>query len=341
MKLRKVIVDRRGRARVRSNSAAEHPFHDQSQPTDLLPPLIEMVLILCITLISAVSAVLSFFRKSKKEVKIQKDDWKRDVVYLYQFPRSKAVPCLSTYCMKVETFLRANKIPHEWGRFRLPGSNSTAEAPSICRCRRVFVTQLGRSKYGLLPFVELNGEHIADSQIILNRLVEHFNVKPLPSPRDEAMARAVGRMCENHTSMLHYKFKVVENPSNNYTNIALEDMGCASWLIPFAAPLFSKFLRSKASKRIKVSLGDFSVEDCKNLLKKDYDAYRDLLGDRKFLFGDEVTVADCSLFSQLASTIYLPVENYAKDLLKERYPTLVAYTERVKEATFGSEFAQE
>ncbi|WKX98803.1 hypothetical protein Q1695_014023 [Nippostrongylus brasiliensis] len=277
-----------------------------------------MVLILCITLISAVSAVLSFFRKSKKEVKIQKDDWKRDVVYLYQFPRSKAVPCLSTYCMKVETFLRANKIPHE-----------------------VFVTQLGRSKYGLLPFVELNGEHIADSQIILNRLVEHFNVKPLPSPRDEAMARAVGRMCENHTSMLHYKFKVVENPSNNYTNIALEDMGCASWLIPFAAPLFSKFLRSKASKRIKVSLGDFSVEDCKNLLKKDYDAYRDLLGDRKFLFGDEVTVADCSLFSQLASTIYLPVENYAKDLLKERYPTLVAYTERVKEATFGSEFAQE
>ncbi|VDL81797.1 unnamed protein product [Nippostrongylus brasiliensis] len=253
-----------------------------------------MVLILCITLISALSAVFSFFRKSKKEVKIQKDDWKRDVVYLYQFPRSKAVPCLSTYCMKV-------KIQKEdWKR------------------DVVYLYQFPRSKaVPCLSTYCMKVETFLRANKIPHEVRVIFLENPLPSPRDEAMARAVGRMCENHTSMLHYKFKVVENPSNNYTNIALEDMGCASWLFPFAAPLFSKFLRSK------VSLGDFSVEDCKNLLKKDYDAYRDLLGDRKFLFGDEVTV------------------NYAKDLLKERYPTLVAYTERVKEATFGSEFAQE
>ncbi|VDL81798.1 unnamed protein product [Nippostrongylus brasiliensis] len=225
-----------------------------------------MVCLLCVAVISALSAVFFFFRRAKKEVKIQKEDWKRDFVYLYQFPRSKTVPSLSPYCLKVETFLKAHNIPYE-----------------------VVTTTMGRSKYGLLPFVELNGEHIADSQIILDRLSQHFNVK--------------------------------------------------LWCIQLAYEISSKF--SSLSKRIKASIGDFSVEDCKDLLKKDYDAYRDLLGDGKFLFGDEITVADCTLFSHLATTIYLPVENYAKDLLKEQYPSLIAFCERVKEATFGGEFEQE
>ncbi|KHJ79627.1 hypothetical protein OESDEN_20721 [Oesophagostomum dentatum] len=107
---------------------------------------------------------------------VQKKDWKKDTVYLYQFPRSKYVPNVSPFCLKVETFLKANKIPYE-----------------ICSL------VMGRSQYGMLPFVELNGEHIADSQIIINRLSKHFDVKPLSSPKDEAIARAVDRMVDTHT----------------------------------------------------------------------------------------------------------------------------------------------
>jgi len=53
-----------------------------------------------------------------------------------------------------------------------------------------------RSKEGRLPFVELNGRQIADSQMILWDLSEHFKIGPKMTPEQEGMARVVDRMIE-------------------------------------------------------------------------------------------------------------------------------------------------
>jgi len=44
---------------------------------------------------------------------VHKQDFEKDVVYLYQFPRSPTIPSLSAYCLKVETFLRMAGIKYE------------------------------------------------------------------------------------------------------------------------------------------------------------------------------------------------------------------------------------
>jgi len=120
--------------------------------------------------------VYKFYCCNNRDKPLQEKHYQKDKVYLYQFPPADTVPNISPYCLKLETFLRANNIQYE----------------------NRFVT-MGRSKYGLVPFIELNGEHIADSQIIEERLRAKFNLKSDLSDRDEAFSRAVARMVEHHT----------------------------------------------------------------------------------------------------------------------------------------------
>ena len=44
---------------------------------------------------------------------VHKQDFEKDVVYLYQFPRTPTIASVSAFCLKVETYLRVAGIKYE------------------------------------------------------------------------------------------------------------------------------------------------------------------------------------------------------------------------------------
>lgn len=69
---------------------------------------------------------------------VKKVNYEKDVVYLYQFPRTSVIPSISPYCLKVETWLRLAGLKYEV-RYFLFGSTTSAEflPHSVSNCHFV------------------------------------------------------------------------------------------------------------------------------------------------------------------------------------------------------------
>ncbi|CAI4228830.1 unnamed protein product [Auanema sp. JU1783] len=245
---------------------------------------------------------------------VHKRDYEKDVVYHYCFPRADTVPNVSPFSLKLETFMRLHNIRYE----------------------NVY-TLTKRSKHGLLPFVELNGQTIADSQLIIEKLKTVHNIKEFENPEEAAVHRAFQRMIENHTFFVLNKFKILDR-IDEMGKAFLKNTDLPKYLKPLAKPILKWKLVSRAKSRQNAALGNYSDEDFKMLLKKDLDAFRDFLGEKKYFAGNKITLTDCSLFGILASAYYLKIENYFKQLIKVDYPTIVAFLENVKQELWKDDF---
>uniref|UniRef100_A0A0K0DK85 Thioredoxin-like_fold domain-containing protein n=1 Tax=Angiostrongylus cantonensis TaxID=6313 RepID=A0A0K0DK85_ANGCA len=233
---------------------------------------------------------------------LMKNNWKSDTVYLYQFPRSPVMPNVSPFCLKVETFLRVNDIKYEViGGFRQ------------------------RSSRGLLPFIELNGNQIADSQVIIWELQRHFKIKDDLTDVERGTARALERMVDVSTFYCLLEDKCVLN-GPAFVNRSVSGVPLPTFVTNFLGKRFSETIR----KRVNGVLGRISREELKDLLRRDIQAIDDVLQDKKFLFGPKMTVTDCAVFAQLATTFFLPYRQLVTDFLEDDFPRVRHYVERIR-----------
>ncbi|XP_028168917.1 failed axon connections [Ostrinia furnacalis] len=249
---------------------------------------------------------------------VHKANYEKDVVYLYQFSRTPLLPSTSPYCLKVETWLRLAGIKYE-------------NVPHMAKFR---------SKKGQLPFVELNGEEIADSTFIIKELSEKYNkdLDAALTAEQRVVAHAMISMIENHLSwvILWWRAKYPDSVIKGY-QVNLQSALNTRLPNPILNFCYKFTSGRKGMKKAKAhGIGVHSQDEIIEFGKNDLRVLSDYLSDRPFFFGDEPTLLDVVAFSNLAQLQFIDkdVSHPLRDAMNESFPNLVGLVSRIKERAF-------
>ncbi|KAI6178713.1 hypothetical protein M3Y98_00531100 [Aphelenchoides besseyi] len=238
--------------------------------------------------------------------------WKENVINLIQFPRCGCIPTISPYALKLETWLRFNKLNYT-------------------------VIQI--------PFIEHNGQQIADSNFIIDHLKKtmELSIDRNLSTRERADQLAYHSLIEDSLLRTMVYFR-----GQDLKWLATED-GLIRHL--------SGVKNSKKATMIQ-GVGRHSAQEVNLLAKKDltgsaikfkclsiYLALSTFLGNKRYFFGDKPTMVplffptilkrllklDATAFGTLAQLLYTPLNgSEVKMFIEQSTPNLVQFTERVK-----------
>ncbi|CAD7081471.1 unnamed protein product [Hermetia illucens] len=252
---------------------------------------------------------------------VHKTNFEKDVIYLYQFSRTPLLPSLSPYCLKVETWLRLAGLKYE----------------------NVDHKMRFRSKKGQLPFIELNGEEIADSAIIIKELTNKFEKDLDASLTQEQrnIAHATISMIENHLVWIIFWWRT------KYPDLVLKGYKVnLQHALGIRLPngILNFFFRIafgrkwfQGTKKVKAQgIGVHKPEEIEEFGKHDLKVLSDMLADKPFFFGDEPTTLDVVSFAVLSQLHFISKEvNYPlRDFMTETCPNLVGHVSRMKERCF-------
>ena len=253
--------------------------------------------------------------KAKKEKKAKvpfvfTKDWEEGKVYLYQSYRTPLIPSLFPKELMLETWLKLHGIPYE----------------------NVGVTS-GRKEQ--TPFVELNGEKMAGGDL-LPRLAQKFekNVSSHLTQDQLNIEHAMVKMVENHIYwfVMDWRTKSEDNTVKAY-KLNLPAYFQSS-LPPAVLSIHLKLSLCKKVQKQKRGQGFTNLEE---QAKEDLRVVSEMLGEKDFMFGSEISMLDLMVFSVLSLVLMVDPEYECKmrDWVVETLPNLVDLVKRVKEKVWG------
>ena len=228
-------------------------------------------------------------------------------IKLFQFPRMFAIPNLSPFCCKLETWLRIARVPYE-----------IVETPDP-----------RKGPKGKLPFIEDAGMRVADSSRIIDHLVKTRGVDPdlRLNTSQRAIALLVQRTLEEHYAFVVLYTHFIRPDGWRHTRRSFDSVPA------IVRPLVGNLVRGRMKKMLWMQgVLRHSDEDIIESALRDWRAVLKVLGDQPFIFGDEPTGLDAIVFGALATTMLTPIESPIRDFLRSQ-PAAVAYVAHPDDTT--------
>jgi glutathione S-transferase len=229
-------------------------------------------------------------------------------IKLFQFPRLFAIPNLSPFCCKLETWLRIARIPYE-----VVDTSNPRMGPK-----------------GKLPFIEDAGRRIGDTSLIVDYLAKTRGVdldRHL-SASQRGIALLVQRTLEEHYAFVILYTHFIRADGWRHTRASFNSVPA------IARPLVASMARGHMRKILRLQgVLRHSDEEINDSALRDWRAVLTIMGDGPFFFGNEPTGVDAIVFAVLATTVLTPIESPIGDFLRSQ-PVCVAYAERMRARFF-------
>lgn len=228
------------------------------------------------------------------------------MIKLYQFAPVWGLPNASPFCMKVETYLRMADLPFETHTLRDP-----RKAPK-----------------GKLPYIDDDGEIVADSSLILEYLQKKYGDKlgdGSLSPADRAVAHALRALLDEH-----FYWAIVYSRWSDDAGWEVMRPTISRGMPPVVRSIVPGIIRGNVRKALHAQgLGRHSPDEIYAKGKADLTAVSEYLGDKPYIMGDAPRSIDATVYSYLASALYtpfpVPLQPHAKSLAN-----VEPYCERMK-----------
>merc|ERR1712073_132985 len=204
---------------------------------------------------------------------------------------------------------------------------------------------MGRSKRGFLPFVELNGEEISDSDLIVKNLAQKYEKEMDEGLTNEQrnIQHAMVQMVDKHLhgAFLHWASRSAEDMIKGY-KLNLQQF--TGYKVPNGILNFwFKFQHCrKGLKKAKAAVGTgYSNDEIDAEGKADLKVLSEMLADKEFFFGDEPHSLDLVTFAHLAQIINVEsgeetgVKCPLKEYLESDCTNLVGLYNRMKDRAWG------
>lgn len=226
------------------------------------------------------------------------------MITLYQTPEAWGTPNLSPFCVKLESYLRMTGLPYE-----------------------IKPADLRKAPKGKVPFVEIDGKFMGDSQFIIDHL-KRTQGDPLDAnlnAEQVALGHTVRRMLEESTYWHIVYMRWVDEAGWRAYLPVLETM-----LPTVVGNIMLPVLRRKMLKVLHgQGTGRHSLEEVHALARQDISALATLLGNKPFLLGDAPTSFDATVYAFLVGLIAFPLESEFKHYVLSQ-ANLVEYCARFK-----------